>query len=114
MGCEKCRLGAGMEVQAGRQPPAPMSKVQNLGAAGGDLGGDCDLNWDPVKYSKNFIIEMSPDPITPTSWSQVGLATKSKFTVSCLTSGTKYWFRVTAVGTLGPGPASDPATARAS
>ena len=36
--------------------------------------------------------------------------TKSKATVTGLTSGTKYWFRVRAIGATGPGPWSDPAT----
>ena len=106
--------GAGMEVQAGRQPPAPMPQVQNLSATGGDAAGECDLNWQPVKNARNYIVEMSPDPVTPTSWAQAGLPTKSRFTVSGLVSGAKYWFRVAASGSQGPGPWSDPATARAS
>jgi hypothetical protein len=41
-------------------------------------------------------------------------ATKSKATVTGLTSGTRYWFRVAAIGSAGQGPWSDPATAIAS
>ena len=78
----------------------------------GDSAGEGDLNWQPVRNSKNFIVEMSPDPVTATSWVQAGLPTKSKFTVTGLTSGVKYWFRVATVGTQGPGPWR--ATARAS
>ena len=57
-----------------------------------------------------IIVQKSPDPISPTSWQQASVVTKSKTTVSGLTSGTKYWFRVAAVGTAGQGPWSDPAT----
>ncbi len=104
---------AGMQVQAGKQPPAPMPKVEDLSATGGDLTGECDLNHKPVKNKKSYIVQVSPDPITSTSWTQVGLPTKSTFTVTGLNSGDKYWFRVAAVGSLGAGPWSDPATARA-
>ena len=38
------------------------------------------------------------------------MVTKSKATVSGLATGTKYWFRVRAIGAAGPGPWSDPAT----
>jgi len=37
------------------------------------------------------------------------VATRSAFTVARLTAGTKYWFRVAAVGAAGQGPWSDQA-----
>ena len=101
-------------MAASHTPPGAMPQVQNVHAKGGDNAGTCNLNWKPVKNSKNFVVEFSADPITATSWTQAGLPTKSTFTVTGLTSGAKYWFRVAAVGTQGPGPWSDPATARAS
>jgi hypothetical protein len=104
---------AGMQVQAAPAPPAAMPKVEDVSATGGDLEHECDVHWKPVKRKNNYIIEVSPDPVTATSWTQAGLPTKSKFTVTGLTSGAKYWFRVAASGTLGAGPWSDPATARA-
>lgn len=104
---------AGMQVQAAPAPPAVLPKVEDVSATGGDLDQECDIHWNPVKKKNTYIIEVSPDPVTPTSWIQAGLPTKSKFTVSGLTSGAKYWFRVAASGSLGAGPWSDPAPARA-
>jgi len=52
----------------------------------------------------------SPDPITRTSWTLGVVSTKSSATLSGLTSGTKYWFRVAAIGAAGQGAWSDPAT----
>lgn len=104
---------AAMQVQAGPTPPAPMPKVEDVSATGGDLDHECDLHWKPVKKKNNYIVEVSPDPVTATSWTQAGLPTKSKFTVTGLASGDKFWFRVAASGSLGAGPWSDPATARA-
>jgi len=105
---------AGIDVRSPRAPVGLLPAVQALAATGGDMNGECDLNWQPVPKSKNYVIEKSPDPITASSWQQVGFSTKSKFTVPGLTSGTKYWFRVAAIGTAGQAPWSDPATALAS
>lgn len=50
------------------------------------------------------------DPISAGSiWTTCPPHTKSKCTVPGLTAGTKYWFRVAAVGVAGQGPWSDPA-----
>ena len=59
--------------------------------------------------AQSYIVEMSPNPPTNTSWTQVDVVTASKCTVSKLESGTKYWFRVAAVGSGGRGAWSDPA-----
>ena len=104
---------AGMQVQGTATPPAAMPKVEDASATGGDLDSEADINWKPVKKKKTYIVEFSADPISPTSWQQAGLTTKSKFTVTGLTSGAKYWFRIAASGSAGSGPWSDPCTARA-
>lgn len=104
-------LSAGMSVRAPRTPVGSLPAVQSLAATSGDQPGECDLIWQPILKAKNYVVEKSPDPITPTSWQQVGFSSKSRFTVTGLTSGTKYWFRVAALGTGDPGPWSDPATA---
>ena len=67
-----------------------------------------------VSEREYCVLENCHDPATASSWQQVGFSTKSKFTVPGLTSGTKYWFRVAAIGTAGQAPWSDPATAMAS
>lgn len=101
---------AGMEVRADGAPigtlPAPLGLIATVG----DIDGELDLDWDSVRGANSYVIQKSPDPITPTSWQQAAIVTKSKGTVTGLTSGTKYWFRVAAVGTAGQGPWSDPAT----
>ena len=78
-------------------------------ATGGDHDGEMDLSWDSVPRAKSYIIEMSVDPPTATSWTHAGVSTKSSFTVTGLTSGTRYWFRVAAVSTGGQSGWSDPA-----
>jgi hypothetical protein len=69
-----------------------------------------DLSWDPVVEAASYVIEISPDPVTPTSWTHLGLSTKSTFTATDLQSGSRVWFRVAAVNANGQSPWSDPAT----
>jgi hypothetical protein len=81
-----------------------------LEATASDYDGQIDLRWERVEKAKSYLIEKSPDPPTGTSWSQAAVVTKARASVSGLTSGTKYWFRVAAVTTSGQSAWSDPAT----
>ena len=108
---QKMIQGAGMDTKAqgvssSGTPSAPLA----LAATAGDHDGEIDLGWDTVAGAKSYVIEKSPDPPTPTSWLHAGVSTKSKMTISGLTSGTRYWFRVAAVGPSGQSGWSDPAT----
>lgn len=103
-------LSGGMETRADAVPIGALPAPQNLSATAGDQDGDIDLDWDNIRGAKSYRMEKSSDPITATSWQLVEVVTKSKGTVSGLTSGTKYWFRVAAIGTAGQSPWSDPAT----
>ena len=74
------------------------------------MEGTVDLSWDRVRGASSYIIQKSPNPITDSSWTQAGVSTKSSTTLTGMTSGTKYWFRVAAIGSAGQGAWSDPAT----
>jgi Fibronectin type III domain len=108
---EQLILSAGMDMRAaavaGTDPPG---QPQALTPTAGDHDGQIDLSWDPVSGAKSYVIDQSGDPVTPTSWSHGGVSTKSNFTVTGLTSGTRYWFRVAAVNNNGQSGWSDPAT----
>lgn len=108
---EEMIRSAGMDTRA-----APTStsgapgQPQGLNATAGDHEGEVDLSWDTVAGARSYVIEKSPDPPTNSSWTHAGVSTKSRSTVSGLTSGSKFWFRVAAVGTNGQSGWSDPAT----
>lgn len=91
-------------------PNGQLAQPQNLVVLAGDNDGELDPDWDSVKGTKTYELQSSHDPIAPTSWTAAAMVTKSKATVPGLTTGTKYWFRVRAIGSAGPGPWSDPAT----
>jgi hypothetical protein len=104
-------LAAGMDVKA--RPVAPTEKPAgplSLNITAGDADGEIDLFWEPVASAKSYQIERSTDPNGAAGWTHAGATTKAKATMNGLTSGTRYWFRVAAVGTAGQGGWSDPAS----
>ncbi len=102
---------AGMSV-AGEVPPiGPMPKVDGLSATQGDSEGEVDLHWNPVKRGlQNYLTEVTDDPTGQTGWRFAANSRKSSVAVTGLTSGKRYWFRVTAECASGSGPASEPQT----
>ena len=88
-----------------------LPKVDGLTATQGDADGEVDLGWNPVKRGlQNYLIELTDDPAGQTGWRFAGNSRNSSATRKGLASGKRHWFRVTAEGAAGPGPASDPAT----
>lgn len=104
--------GAGLDVRttsgagSGDSSTAPAA----LEATAGDYDGQINLRWNKVSKAKSYVVERSLDPPTPTSWTQAVVVTKAQASITGLTSGTKYWFRVAAVNTTGQSAWSDPAT----
>ena len=58
----------------------------------------------------NYLVEMTEDPTGATGWHVISTPTKSSLSVTGLTSRERYWFRVSANGAAGSGPASEAAT----
>lgn len=107
---EQLILSAGMDMRASAVvSTAPPAQPQGLTATAGDRDGEIDLSWDTVANAKSYIIEQSLDPVTPASWAHASVSTRSSQTMSGLTSGTRYWFRVAAVNINGESGWSDPA-----
>jgi hypothetical protein len=108
---EKMIKSAGMDTRAAAVPTTEKPSPPNsLNVTSGDADGEIDLTWEPVTGAKSYVIEVSIDPVTATSWKHSSVSTKSSARTSGLVSGTRYWFRVAAVGTGGQSGWSDPAT----
>jgi hypothetical protein len=102
---------AGMDTKSTRSSTsAGLAAPAALAASAGDHEGEIDLHWDKVDKARSYVIEKSADPPTAISWQHCAVSLKSRAIVEGLTSGTKYWFRVAAVGTNGQSGWSDPAT----
>src|SRR6266849_2212639 len=102
---------AGLDTRAAatsttQPPPAPTALDSTIG----DRDGELDASWDTVAGARSYVIETSEDPPTATRWKHAGVSTKSKFTISGLQSGRRYWIRVAAINTAGQSGWSDPAT----
>jgi len=94
--------------EPGRAPAiGPMTQVGSLAATTGDFAGTVDLTWDKVTGARSYVIQQTTTPGEEASWKLVASCIKSSATVAGLTSGTKYYFRVAALGTAGQGPWSD-------
>lgn len=113
LGDKSIILSAGMEASKEREPAQVPVAPTALSAAAGLLPGTVDLKWKRPDFGLFFNIFTSLDPVTADSWKLVGQTTKTKFTDTGLDSLRKYWFKVDAFGTVGTGPASDPATTAA-
>ena len=101
---------AGLATKSTRSTPVFLSPPQGLSATPGDHEGVIDLSWKKVPHAKSYTIQMSPDPPTHESWTHAAIATASTATIENLASGKRFWFRVAAVGAMGPSGWSEPAT----
>jgi len=88
-------------------PVGRPAMLTNLSASAGTLPGTALLHWSAEHGSHSYIVQQTTTPTDEASWKAAGTATKSSFTVPGLTSGTKYFFRVAALGTAGQGAFSD-------
>lgn len=102
----------GFALRASATPVGDMPKPVNLSVTGGDLSGENDLQWSPVKGRNTYLGEVAASPTGP--WTQFYVGKKSSATATGLTPGALNYFRIRAVGTNGPGPWSDIGEGRAS
>jgi hypothetical protein len=109
-GDETLIISAGMDVKAGPTASGMPDTPSGLEITIGDHDGELDLSWNPVSGVRSYEIQLSPDPPTNTTWSHAATSTKSSTTISDLTPGTRYWFRVSAISASGQSGWSDPAT----
>lgn len=102
---------AGMEFfYPGSAPPVGLLPAPKaLAAVPGAKEGEVKLSFGRVKGSKSYLVEFTADAAARDNWQQAGVFTRTRLTVDSLSPGTKYWFRVAAIGTAGQGPWSDPA-----
>lgn len=101
---------ANFAARSAKTPSGVPAPVANLSITAGDNAGELDLQWNPVPGATHYNLQISPEPVTPASWVTQADASKSWTAVFGLTSGSKVWARVRAVGPGGIGAWSDVAT----
>ncbi len=103
-------LTTGFEVRAGRTPPAVLGMVAGLMVRLNGAPGHSKLSWDALADAVGYLVQGSPDPITPSSWTTSVVVTTSKHVANGAAPGQKYWYRVAAFNSLGQGPWCEPAS----
>ena len=98
-------LSAGMNVRQAGSPIGTPAAPGNLTAEFGAVDGTSLLNWGSVRGWRSYLVECTTNPNGP--WSLVAVTTESQAVATNLVSGTKYYFRVRALGAAGLGPWSD-------
>jgi hypothetical protein len=108
-GGDKAKIeSAGFDV---RDTPTPIGQMPPPGepkAVPSPHSGTINLSWKKVRGAKSYLIERALDSNQPLEWAVATMSTKSKVAVNTMTSGLRYWFRVAAVGSAGPGAWSEP------
>jgi hypothetical protein len=100
---------AGMEVRDDALPLGIPPKLTILSVKETSYPGELKLCWEKVRGAKIYNIEFTDNIENDSNWKLYDSTTKSKEIVINLKSGTKYWFRVQAIGSAGKGPFSEPA-----
>ena len=109
-GDEKKILAAGVGVRASAAVTRDVTAPAAFSLTEGDHNGELKAHWDRVGPARSYVLDRSADPPTATSWVHEKVVTTSSTTISGLTSGVRYWFRVAAIGASGQSGWSDPAT----
>ncbi|MEZ5386189.1 MAG: fibronectin type III domain-containing protein [Prosthecobacter sp.] len=105
-------LSAGMQVRTPAAPVGAVAAPGDLAASAGDNEGEVELTCDPVAGASSYEWQCRQHQ-DGTEWQAVKMSTNSRITVTDLTPGALYAFRVRALGAAGPGPWSDEAVKRA-
>ena len=114
-GSETIIKSAGMDVKRDSAPIPSIDKVTGLEAKTGKNTGEVDLDWDVVRGKLVYLVYVKADGETDDKYVLKLVPSASKATITGLTAGTRYWFKVIAVGSRSRyGPDSDPAIAAAS
>lgn len=97
--------------------PDPIDKLEapsNFEASTGAIAGQVDLRWKGVRGGRLYDVYICDgDPTSTGVWTKAGMTSKARFTVKGLIRHKAYSFRVTALGAVGEGPASEIVTAEA-
>ena len=103
-------LSSGFEARKGPAPIGPLQAPAKLEARMSEFSGHINLRWKPEDGASYYQVAMNDtDPNDESKWVLTAFSSAAHYTVTGLVSGKFYWFRVVALGTAGPSPASDPA-----
>lgn len=107
-------LSSGFELAKRPEPSTKLEAPMGLEVRLSDFEGCLNLNWKPVEDARMYQVYIcETDPSDPTAWTVVAVSSRTRTRITDLTPGKFYSFRVTALGRVGEGPASEVSGRRA-
>lgn len=76
-------------------------KIEKFYATQGDYIGEIDLQWEPLKNSRYYVLEMSVKKNGNPRWKTIDMVSKSSYKVTGLKKSITYLFRVASVSSKG-------------
>lgn len=108
-GRESVITASGMNVEVQESDIDSLPKPTNFTVTPGKITGEMSLRCEPIPGAKTYVFQSTPDPFASDSvWHIGSVSTGHIGTITFLSQGQRYWFRVSAVGPTGQGPWSDP------
>jgi hypothetical protein len=101
---------SGMEVRADSVPVGIPGKTVFKWVRESLNPGEIKLRWERVRGAKVYNVELTENIESGSTWRVYDSTTRITILVNGLKSGTKYWFRVQAIGSAGKGEFSEPIT----
>lgn len=101
-------LSSGFELRSEGEAIGALPAPQDFTVTTDDDPGELDAHWDVVRGAKLYVLEKCVGDSPNGPWSSAGHVTRSKITIEGLTSGSRVWLRVAAVGAEGQGAWSQP------
>ncbi len=108
-------VSSGFELAKRPEPSTKLAAPMGFEVRISEFAGCLNLNWKPVEDARMYQVYMcSTDPTDLNAeWTVVTVSSRTRVRISGLTPGKFYSFRVTALGRVGEGPASEVSGRRA-
>jgi hypothetical protein len=99
-GDESVMISAGFMLRSAPTIISSLPAPDQVSATMGDAPGEIDVSCHRVARARTYVVEMREhsDTEVPGAWSQVKLSSRSSVTITGLTSGKRYAFRIKAIG----------------
>ena len=107
-------VSSGFDLAQVPEPSTSLEAPSKLEVRAGSYEGSVELLWKVVEDARMYQVYINEaDPSDPSKWTLATVCSRAKTSVTKLVPGKFYSFRVTALGRIGEGPASDVVSGRA-
>ena len=107
-------VSSGFDLAQEPEPSTSLDAPNKLDVQAGSFEGSMELVWKAVENARMYQVYVNEaDPSDPSKWTLSTVSSRAKARVIDLVPGKFYSFRVTALGRIGEGPASDVVSGRA-